>query len=121
MVQDYPTIRFASGELCDWASFHDASAEKFGFPDYYGRNRDAWIDCMRGDDLEPGYPVDDASIDILLVELPNSHGVSGEMKDVCEFLYSGFATVNHVRRKEGRRPLFVLADRPENGDADARF
>lgn len=120
MAQGYPTIRFASNELRDWASFHEASAEKFGFPDYYGRSRDAWIDCMRGGELEPGNPADDASIDILVVEFPNSHGVSGEMKDVCEFLYSGFASVNQFRCKWGRRPLFLLADSPETGGADAR-
>ncbi|WP_306016584.1 barstar family protein [Oceanicaulis sp. MMSF_3324] len=120
MAQHYPTIRFASNELRDWASFHEACAKKFGFPDYYGRNRDAWIDCMRGDELAPGNPADDASIDILLVEFPNTHGVSGEMKDVCEFLYSGFASVNDYRRKVGCRPLFVLVDSPEYGGQDAR-
>jgi len=26
--------------------FHDAFAETFGFPGFYGRNMDAWIDCM---------------------------------------------------------------------------
>jgi hypothetical protein len=27
-------------------SFHDYFAEEFGFPDFYGRNMDAWIDCI---------------------------------------------------------------------------
>jgi|688.fasta_scaffold02841_16 hypothetical protein len=27
-------------------SFHDYFAEEFGFPDFYGRGMDAWIDCM---------------------------------------------------------------------------
>jgi hypothetical protein len=30
----------------DWDSFHDEFAAVFGFPDFYGRNMDAWIDCM---------------------------------------------------------------------------
>lgn len=27
-------------------SFHEYFAEQFGFPDFYGHNMDAWIDCM---------------------------------------------------------------------------
>ena len=33
-------------KISNWASFHDAFAEAFGFPSFYGRNMDAWIDCM---------------------------------------------------------------------------
>ena len=32
--------------LSDWAGFHDAFAAAFGFPDWYGRNLDAWIDLF---------------------------------------------------------------------------
>ena len=37
---------FDTTKICDWASFHDVFSETFGFPDFYGRNMDAWIDCM---------------------------------------------------------------------------
>lgn len=30
----------------DWASFHEEFARVRGFPDFYGRNMNAWIDCM---------------------------------------------------------------------------
>jgi hypothetical protein len=30
----------------DWSSFHDEFASTFGFPDFYGKNMNAWIDCM---------------------------------------------------------------------------
>lgn len=33
-------------EITDWDSFHDVFKRVFGFPDFYGRNMDAWIDCM---------------------------------------------------------------------------
>jgi hypothetical protein len=32
--------------ILDWNTFHDVFAEAFGFPDFYGRNMNAWIDCM---------------------------------------------------------------------------
>lgn len=30
----------------DWTSFHDEFYEKMGFFEGYGRNANAWIDCM---------------------------------------------------------------------------
>jgi hypothetical protein len=32
--------------ITNWDTFHDVFAEVFGFPGFYGRNLDAWIDCM---------------------------------------------------------------------------
>lgn len=37
-----------------WESFHDLFARSFAFPDYYGRNMDAWIDCMEDFVIEEG-------------------------------------------------------------------
>jgi RNAse (barnase) inhibitor barstar len=41
-----PIVRVDAKRITDWASFHIVFAEAFGFPDFYGRNMDAWIDCM---------------------------------------------------------------------------
>jgi RNAse (barnase) inhibitor barstar len=30
----------------NWNSFHDEFAVAFGFPDFYRKNMNAWIDCM---------------------------------------------------------------------------
>jgi hypothetical protein len=32
--------------MMDWDSFHVEFARVFGFPDFYGRNMDAWVDCI---------------------------------------------------------------------------
>ncbi|MDG3007547.1 barstar family protein [Paludisphaera mucosa] len=32
--------------ITDEDALHDAFAEAFGFPPFYGRNMNAWIDCM---------------------------------------------------------------------------
>ena len=41
--------------VIDWDSFHNEFAEVFGFPRFYGRNMNAWIDCMTYlDDPESG-------------------------------------------------------------------
>lgn len=30
----------------DWESFHEEFSRAFGFPAFYGRNMNAWIDCL---------------------------------------------------------------------------
>ncbi|HZV35960.1 MAG TPA: barstar family protein [Verrucomicrobiae bacterium] len=32
--------------ISDWNSFHSVFSEVMGSPNFYGRNMDAWIDCM---------------------------------------------------------------------------
>jgi hypothetical protein len=39
-------IRLDAAEIVDRGSFHDGCHRGFGFPEFYGRNMDAWIDCM---------------------------------------------------------------------------
>lgn len=36
-------VRLDTREITD---FHEVFKKGFGFPDFYGRNSDAWIDCM---------------------------------------------------------------------------
>lgn len=38
--------RIDGRDLIDWEQFHDLFAKVFEFPSYYGRNMDAWNDCM---------------------------------------------------------------------------
>ena len=48
-------VRMDCDRITDWESFHSLFAEVFGFPDFYGRNMNAWIDCMSYlDDSEGG-------------------------------------------------------------------
>lgn len=39
-------IKINSSDISDWDSFHNVFSKAFDFPDYYGRNMNAWIDCM---------------------------------------------------------------------------
>lgn len=40
------TVKLDCAHIVDWESFHDVFVRTFGFPGFYGRNMDAWIDCM---------------------------------------------------------------------------
>lgn len=41
-----PLLRVDATRIRDWDTFHDVFAETFGFPPFYGRNMNAWTDCM---------------------------------------------------------------------------
>ena len=40
------SVHFPTHEISDFESFHIASKRVFGFPDFYGMNMNAWIDCL---------------------------------------------------------------------------
>lgn len=39
-------VEINCNNIADWDTFHDEFSQVFGFPDFYGRNMDAWNDCM---------------------------------------------------------------------------
>lgn len=39
-------VKIDCARITDWPSFHAVFAEAFGFPDTYGKNISAWIDCL---------------------------------------------------------------------------
>ena len=48
-------VKIDFSKIKDWDTFHKVFAETMGFPDFYGKNNNAWIDCMSYiDDKEAG-------------------------------------------------------------------
>ena len=41
-----PVVRIDGDRIVDWDTFHNVFTEAFGFPGFYGRNMNAWIDCL---------------------------------------------------------------------------
>ncbi|WP_212744785.1 barstar family protein [Parasedimentitalea maritima] len=39
-------VEIDGSAVVNWSSFHDQFSTKMGFPAFYGRNGNAWIDCM---------------------------------------------------------------------------
>ncbi|WP_046658409.1 barstar family protein [Lysobacter capsici] len=49
------TVTVDADDITDADSFHAVFASAFGFPDFYGRNMNAWIDCLTSlDDPDAG-------------------------------------------------------------------
>jgi hypothetical protein len=88
-------------------------AEVLGFPSYYGRNLDAWIDCLTyADDAEAGMinPLLIAQDgDVLTLQL----GILGDFPERCREQYDALldcsSFVNWRRIDAGARPIIALS------------
>ena len=98
--------------VTDWDSFHDTFAEVFGFPDFYGRNMNAWVDCM-SDLSAPGIAgmskVEFAFNEDILLRIKGMHNFGIGCPDVLEAFLSATSQVN-VRKESssGERRLLLL-------------
>jgi hypothetical protein len=70
-------VRLDCNRITDWESFHAVFAEVFGFPDFYGRNMNAWIDCM-------GY-LDEPGAGMSAIHVPAGEVVTLHLDGVDEF------------------------------------
>lgn len=95
----------------DWGSFHDVFAEAMGFPSFYGRNMNAWIDCMTDLDVpENG---------MTKVHAPPDGAVVLNLQHVTEFaercpeqyqaILDCSAFVNYRRSGAGDDPILFLS------------
>jgi hypothetical protein len=105
-VVSIPTAR-----ITDWSSFHDLFAELLGFPDYYGRNMDAWIDCLtHADEPEAGMvsaPLGDD--EVLTLQLEDAGDFAARCPEQYAAVVECSAFVNWRRLEQRRRPIVALS------------
>ncbi len=102
-------IKIDASRNQDWASFHDSFASTFGFPDFYGRNMDAWIDCMTSlDQPDEGMTTVHVGMgEILVLELLNPTNLERRRRDMYDAIISCCAFVNHRRIDVGEAPIIA--------------
>lgn len=97
--------------IVDWDTFHTVFAEALGFPKFYGRNMDAWIDCMTYlDDHEAGMTsihVEPGSV--LTVELQEATEFAARCPEQFEALVDCAGFVNWRRLEHGEASVLALA------------
>lgn len=96
--------------IVDWTSFHDVFAELLGFPDFYGRNMNAWIDCMTD--------ADDPNTGMVRAAVQPGHLMTLQIDDAADFekrcpeqfkaLIECAAFVNYRRVEIGGTPVLSL-------------
>jgi len=104
------TVTIPVEKIVDWPSFHDTFQRELGFPDFYGRNMDAWIDCMTS--------VDTASDGMTTVTVQPSEILVLRIDDPFDFrrrcpaqydaLVESTAFVNFRRVEIGESPVIAL-------------
>jgi hypothetical protein len=103
-------------KIRDWGSFHNEFAAIFGFPEFYGRNMNAWIDCMTS--------LDQPENGMTKIHSPQGHVLTMQLENVVPFrkqypeLYSAIieaaAFVNWRRLDVGEPAVLAISFRNES-------
>jgi len=104
------TVAIPVEKIVDWPSFHDTFQRELGFPDFYGRNMDAWIDCMTSVDtpsdgmttvtVQPG--------EILVLRIDEPFEFRRRCPEQYDALVECTAFVNYRRVDIGESPVLAL-------------
>ena len=104
-------IRVDARRLTDSAGLHAALSEAFGFPDSYGKNLDALVDCLTHLDnpktamsrvqLFPGQ--------VALLVLEHADGKGKQQTAQVKALLDAIAFVNWRRLEAGQPPVLAVA------------
>ncbi len=97
--------------ITGWRSFHKVFATTLGFPDFYGANMDAWIDCMSYiDDAGAGMSkITCAKGDFMLLELAGAKDFRQRCPEQYAALMECTAFVNQRCLEAGKTPVLMVA------------
>jgi hypothetical protein len=105
-----PVIDVPTRRITDWETFHDVFAEILGFPDFYGRNMNAWNDCLMYADedvgmlnlvVRPG--------DVLTLAIADAGEFARRCPELYDAILDGAAFVNYARIEAGGRPIVAVS------------
>ena len=97
--------------ITDWNSFHDVFSMTFGFFRGYGRNMDAWIDCMSDiDSPENGMTkIWIEKTDTLVIEIRNSERFKERCGEIYLELLECSAFVNFRKLEYGEQAMIAIS------------
>lgn len=104
-------IRIDLGAVDGSDAFHDTFARQLGFPTFYGRNMDAWIDCMTDLDA-PGAAMTSMHVrpgTVLVLVLEGVAGFAERCPEQYSALLECAAFVNWRRRERGEPAVLALS------------
>jgi len=92
------TFKIDGKKLTDWNSFHSEFKAKLNFPDYYGENMNAWIDC-----------VDELTEKPTLLQIENGKFLKENMPELLNAILECGAFVNFRKIELGEKPNLIIA------------
>ena len=104
-------VKLDTRHITDWDSFHEVFAKELGFPNFYGRNRNAWIDCMTAlDDPSVGMTSLHGSLEsVLALQLEFVDDFTRRRPEQYAALVECTAFVNWRRMELGESPVLTLS------------
>ena len=108
-----PIVRIDTRRITDWRTFHDVFAQALGFPDFYGGNMNAWIDCLTYVD-EPGDEMTSVHAPpggMLVLQLDNVDDFSARAPELYAAIIECAAFVNWRRIEMGKEAVLSLSFR----------
>lgn len=103
------TVRLDTSLISDWESFHLTCREVFGFPDFYGMNMNAWIDCLtyldEGDGMSQFHL---APGETLNIEVSDTESFKSRLPEIFDALVVCSTNVNQRYLEAGKSPLLLL-------------
>jgi len=105
-----PETTINGRHITDWPSFHDVFHEKLGFPDFYARTIDAWVDCLSYLD-DPEAEMCRVHVDIgekLTLRIAHAADLRTRCPDIWKELIAATNSVNQRRAEQGMFPILDL-------------
>jgi len=94
----------------DWPSLHEVFAHVFGFPDFYGRIMDAWIDCMESlDKPEDGMSRIHCNLGTVLTLVKDVRRIRERCREQYDAIIECSAFVNWSRIEVGEATVLALS------------
>ena len=103
-----PVIEVPASQINDWDTFHDTFAQTLGFPDFYGRNMNAWIDCLTYADEDDGMRAIAAEPgEVLTLQLQDCR----ELRSRCPEIYEALIELRRLRELAAHRKRLAIHPR----------
>lgn len=104
-------VKIDGSHILDWETFHSVSSKAFGFPEFYGRNMNAWIDCLTYLD-EPTEGMTSIQIEkgsFCVIELINAKDLKSTCPEIFNALIESTAFINYRNIEMGGNPQLMLS------------
>ncbi len=104
-------VEIDARQITSWSSFHDVFAKAMGFPDFYGRNMNAWIDCMTSlDEPEDGLTsVHVPRGGVLALHIDHMGNLANRCPEIYDAIVECSAFVNYRRIVVAEEPVLALS------------
>ncbi|MBS0307741.1 MAG: barstar family protein [Proteobacteria bacterium] len=105
-------VQLDGNTIADWPGFHTACKTAFGFPDFYGNNMNAWVDCLsylRDDEGMTRFKL--AADEILDIEISHADTLRQRIPDLFDELAFCIEAINERYADYGEKPALKLVER----------